>query len=102
MHFINYNKPNQYQDCLQQVSKILLQWDADKIVPVHGFGAKINGQTNHCFPMFQGEGVFEMNGIMDTYKQFVHGNFMTLSGPTNFAPTLRMVNKQAREASQMD
>jgi len=36
LHFINNNPnvKNQYQECLENVSRILLQWDSDKIVPV--------------------------------------------------------------------
>jgi len=61
LHYISPNQSicNDYQECLWSVSKILLQWDSDKIVPILGFGARINGQSsvNHCFEMFQGQGV---------------------------------------------
>lgn len=49
---------SQYELALYEVSKILLDYDFDKLVPLYGFGAKVNMptyQTNrkvhHCFPL---------------------------------------------------
>jgi len=50
--------------------------------------------------MFSGEGVFELQGVMDTYKNWVHGNWLAFSGPTNFAPFLRHFNHIARKSSK--
>lgn len=77
----------------------MLQWDYDKIVPVFGFGAKINGRTEQCFPMFQGQGVFEVAGVMVTYSNWLNSNCMIFSGPTNFAPTIHKVNELAKECA---
>lgn len=47
-----------YEEALYEVSKILLDYDYDKLVPVYGFGAKVglptfntNGLVHHCFPL---------------------------------------------------
>jgi len=68
LHYIDVNKENQYQTCLRAVSSILIQWDTDKIVPVYGFGAKFNGNISHCFEMFDNDGVYGVDGIMDSYN----------------------------------
>ena len=33
------------------VGEVLLEYDEDKKVPLYGFGAKINRQISHCFPL---------------------------------------------------
>lgn len=33
------------------VGQILLEYDSDKMIPAYLYGAKINGQTHHCFPL---------------------------------------------------
>lgn len=58
LHYITSSKMSQYEEALYQVSKILLDYDYDKLVPVYGFGAKVNMPTyqtdrkvHHCFPL---------------------------------------------------
>ena len=50
LHFLQQGKYNEYQQALISVGNILNYYDSDKQYPVFGFGAKINGQTSHCFP----------------------------------------------------
>lgn len=58
LHFIQANKKSPYEQALEEVSRILLDYDYDKLVPVYGFGAKCSmptfnsfGKTHHCFPL---------------------------------------------------
>lgn len=51
MHYLNVNQMNQYQRAIAAVGEILAYYDADKKFPVFGFGGRINGVTNHCFPL---------------------------------------------------
>ena len=58
LHYVSPNKMSQYEQALYEVSKILLDYDYDKLVPVYGFGAKVrmpnfntNGKVHHCFPL---------------------------------------------------
>jgi hypothetical protein len=58
LHYIPPNKMSQYEEALYEVSKILLDYDYDKLVPVYGFGAKVSmptfntqGKVHHCFPL---------------------------------------------------
>eukprot|EP00801_Mesodinium_rubrum_P002589 Mrub_02589.p1 GENE.Mrub_02589~~Mrub_02589.p1 ORF type:complete len:535 (-),score=52.82 Mrub_02589:67-1443(-) len=106
LHYINPNPNvlNQYQKCISTVSPILIQWDTDKIIPVYGFGAKYpnSNTTNHCFPMFTGDGVYELQGILQSYTYHLSNNILNFSGPTNFAPTLKMLNLKAKECKDTD
>ena len=58
LHYIAPGRMSQYEEALYEVSKILLDYDYDKLVPVYGFGAKVNlpnyntyGKVYHCFPL---------------------------------------------------
>ena len=57
LHFVG-NYYSQYELALSEVSKIVLDYDNDKLVPGFGFGAKVNmptynseGKVDHCFPL---------------------------------------------------
>jgi len=45
--------------------------------------------------MFVGEGVFDLPGVMETYRFHLQPNLLNFSGPTNFAQTLKMLNETA-------
>jgi len=57
LHYMNPQRPNQYQIAIDAVSRILLNYDSDKKIPVFGFGAKPRFSTmtssivSHCFPL---------------------------------------------------
>ena len=51
LHFLNGPYMNQYQAAIHSTGTILQEYDHDKKFPVYGFGGKINGQVNHCFPL---------------------------------------------------
>jgi hypothetical protein len=76
---------------------VLLDYDADKRVPVYGFGGMVDGgATSHCFALNFNERDPEvpgLQGLVDTYK----GSFsrVTLSGPTYFAPIIRRAAEAA-------
>ncbi len=65
---------SKYEEALFEVSKILLDYDYDKLVPLYGFGAKFNipnfntnGNVSHCFPLNgnpMNPDVFQIKGIM--------------------------------------
>lgn len=63
------NEWNSYQKCLYSVSNILIQYDSDQLVPVYGFGCKLNGNTSHCYPIHQdfmcNDGFYGMEQIMN-------------------------------------
>jgi hypothetical protein len=58
LHYITERTKSTYECALEEVSRILLDYDYDKLVPVYGFGAKCNmptfnsmGKVHHCFPL---------------------------------------------------
>ena len=89
LHFLNPNGPNQYEQALLAVSQILLSYDSDKLVPVYGFGGKINGSTSHCFNVNfdrHNPNVHGIESIMGSYRNALR--YVELNGPTLFAQFL--------------
>ena len=95
---LHYRNPtgqlNQYETALMSVSSILVNYDSDQLIPAFGFGG-IPGflgsrEVSHCFhlngeenPQWQ-----SVKGLMEAY-QFSLAN-VSLSGPTYFAPFLKV------------
>ena len=81
LHYSGNGRASQYAEALGEVSKILLDYDYDKLVPVYGFGAKVrmpnfdsNGKVHHCFPINGNEhnpNVYQVQGIVDAYYQCI-------------------------------
>ena len=100
---------NQYQKAIQSVGEILLNYDHDKVVPVYGFGAKLNfpsmnqQQVSHFFPCSgdfnnpAGQGIV---GCFALYQNAI--NYTQLAGPTLFAPLLSEVNKFTAAKAQIN
>ncbi|OMJ95502.1 hypothetical protein SteCoe_1099 [Stentor coeruleus] len=100
LHHIKENGYNDYQRALYSVSEILLQYDTDKLVPLYGYGAIINGVISHCFPVnfnFEDPNVSNLSGIMESYKNALPK--LTFSGPTLFAPLINQAVSAAMEAN---
>jgi hypothetical protein len=58
LHYHTATKKSQYEEALHEVCNIVLDYDNDKLVPVFGFGAKVNlpnfssyGKVHNCFPI---------------------------------------------------
>lgn len=53
LHYICPHKPNQYQQAINAVARILLNYDSDQRIPCYGFGAKpgLSRNVSHCFPL---------------------------------------------------
>lgn len=99
LHYINSQGFNQYQSALFSVGEILLNYDSDKQVPLYGFGAKINGQINHCFPLNfnnSNPNVEGLNGMMEAYRNTL--SVVDLSGPTLFAQIIQNAVMEAENA----
>ena len=55
--------------------------------PAFGFGGKLNGVVEHCFPLTLNPGQEEVpmvDGILQNYYNAMQ--YVALSGPTLFAP----------------
>ena len=95
LHFMDPNKPNQYQRAIMAVGNILLNYDYDKMVPAFGFGAKprfpqvYSDTTVHCFPLSGREDIIAaggIDGLMSMYANALPN--VSLSGPTYFGPII--------------
>ena len=58
LHYTTAHKKSKYEEALKEVTNIVMDYDADKLVPTYGFGAKVrmpNFHTgtavHHCFPL---------------------------------------------------
>eukprot|EP00758_Cryptobia_borreli_P013312 Tbor_TRINITY_DN5821_c0_g2::TRINITY_DN5821_c0_g2_i1::g.7379::m.7379 len=100
LHAMDPYSPNQYIRAITSVGAVLMEYDTDKKVPVFGFGASIQGQTYHFFHVNQQPDpyVSGVEGVLDAYSRFLPT--CILSGPTNFAPTIRSATAGARQAEK--
>ena len=101
LHFINASAPNQYETCIWSVGGVVCPYDTDQLFPVYGFGGKINGVVNHCFPltfMPQNPNVSGLQGIVGAYRNAL--TQVQLSGPTFFAHVIQSATQVARLAFQ--
>ena len=100
LHYISSNpsEMNQYEKCISAVGAVLTKYNKNQKFSVYGFGARISGQNNNCFPLTFDEDNVEVNGlqgILDCYRSSIQK--VDLSGPTFFAP---MIKKAAEIATK--
>eukprot|EP01027_Heterolobosea_sp_BB2_P009704 GEZU01014294.1.p1 GENE.GEZU01014294.1~~GEZU01014294.1.p1 ORF type:complete len:479 (+),score=115.69 GEZU01014294.1:68-1438(+) len=93
LHYIgNPGQMNQYEAAIRGVGEILAAYDADKMFPAYGFGAKMpTGEVSHCFALNgnpRNPECFGIEGILQAYHQALRN--VSLFGPTLFAPTIQM------------
>lgn len=98
LHYINPSgQPNQYQDAIAQVGKIIIDYDTDKMIPAFGFGALVAGKHSDCFPINNNPAnpsVKSWEGILQAYGNCIKA--VQLNGPTNFAPTIKAMKAVAQ------
>lgn len=106
LHYVdkdNKSNYNIYQQCIEHVGYVIIDYDNDKRIPVHGFGAQLQsptGQfsaTSHCFSLSEEE-VYGVEGIMEAYRNSFQT--MKLSGPTLLEPIIRKATEDARKAAE--
>jgi Copine/C2 domain len=88
---------NEYTEAIERIVGPLLSLAENNSVRVSGFGAKVDGRKSDFFSL-SGEGVLHVqgvSGILEAYRNMVPK--VELFGPTNFAPTIKNVQMQARE-----
>jgi len=99
LHFRDMRGPNQYQQVTRAVGEIIQDYDADKLFPALGFGAKLppDGRVSHEFFLNfhpSDPHCVMIDGILTAYQNSLGA--VQLYGPTNFAP---VINHVARIAS---
>lgn len=67
-----------------------MEYDSDKLIPTYGFGAEIDGNIQHAFPLSGSKSnpeLFGISSVMEEYKKFVLSKHL-FSGPTFFSPLI--------------
>uniref|UniRef100_UPI00358F4648 copine-2-like n=1 Tax=Myxine glutinosa TaxID=7769 RepID=UPI00358F4648 len=103
LHHLSPNGTNDYLEALRAVGHIIQDYDADKLFPALGFGARLppDWKVSHDFalnfnpvnPYCEG-----IEGIVEAYRFSLQN--VRLCGPTNFAPIINRVGELALEASE--
>uniref|UniRef100_UPI00358E73B8 copine-9 isoform X1 n=1 Tax=Myxine glutinosa TaxID=7769 RepID=UPI00358E73B8 len=100
LHYLCPYQPSAYALALRSVGNIIQDYDSDRLFPALGFGAKLppDGHTSHEFPLNGNpddpccEGI---EGVLGAYHSSLRR--VQLCGPTNFAPVIKRVARQAAE-----
>jgi len=103
-HFNSDGSKNDYEKAVAAICGVLAQYDSDKKFPVYGFGAKYDGEVNHCFQCGEEEEADGVEGILEAYKHTFQTGLI-MSSPTVVTTVLEKaaeaaVQSQAAAASQ--
>eukprot|EP01114_Cavostelium_apophysatum_P011784 TRINITY_DN2626_c0_g1_i3.p1 TRINITY_DN2626_c0_g1~~TRINITY_DN2626_c0_g1_i3.p1 ORF type:complete len:307 (+),score=82.48 TRINITY_DN2626_c0_g1_i3:896-1816(+) len=93
-------RPNEYMSATRVVGDVVAPYDNDQFFPAFGFGAYVNplSTTTHCFAINGNESNPNCVGIDGVLEAYVNSfNWLTLSGPTNFAPIINNVCNMAAQ-----
>eukprot|EP00977_Amphora_coffeiformis_P010849 scaffold2541_cov175-Amphora_coffeaeformis.AAC.5 len=83
LHYLDPSGFNDYQKAISAIVGILSEYDDDQKFPTYGFGAKYDGEVDHCFqcgPEPEPEGVA---GVLDAYRS-VFSSGLIMSKPSEF------------------
>jgi hypothetical protein len=86
LHSIN-RKPNLYEMALDSCISIISNYDSDQLMPVFGYGAKVDpssDKTSHCFPLnlSNDPNILKLEGILSCYRSFIQNSSIKFHGPT--------------------
>lgn len=91
LHYFKTDGSNSYEECLFALCSILSKYDSDQKYPVWGFGAKQDGEIQHCFNMLPSsstdssheEEVEGVEGILQAYRDTFRSG-LVMSSPRDF------------------
>lgn len=93
---------NEYEQAIQAVGRILIEYDSDKLVSVFGFGGKLpTGDVSHCWPLNGNENdpsCHGVDGVLQAYRLAL--DHAQLAAPTNFAPCIKRLVAEVTEEVQ--
>lgn len=99
LHYCGVDNINAYEKCIRAVGEILCPYDSDQMFPMFGFGAKVGGIINHCFPLTfnpQAPCVHGLDGMLGAYRNALMQ--VQLSGPTLFSHVINSASRIAQES----
>ena len=102
-------KFNQYQQAIEKVGEIILNYDYDKVIPTFGFGAKprfpnlFQTTASHCFPLSGDQNQTEVYGLKGIFEIYIHAlNYIDFSGPTLIHPIIEKAKQIASDCKNLD
>lgn len=101
LHYLTSDGLNQYEACITSIGEVVCPYDSDQLFPVFGFGLYYGNRNYECTNInFQGGGsVYGLSGILNCYRDALLR--IRLSGPTRFAPVIRL-SREIAERSFME
>jgi hypothetical protein len=99
LHYLNPPQRNDYEKAISAIVSILGKYDSDKQYPVWGFGAKYDGEIQHCFQCGEADKHSGVKGVLDAYHS-VFRSGLVMSGPTVFEEVIRVAAKHATQANE--
>lgn len=89
------NQLNDYEKALTAVGSIVARYDSDQRFPVLGFGARVNGQIQHCFQVGDTAESVGVQGVLKSYRS-VFKTGLIMSYPTIFAEVIQHAAAKAQ------
>ncbi len=99
LHYLNSGQRNDYEKAISSILSILGKYDTDKRYPVWGFGAKYDGEIQHCFQCGEADEHVGVHGVLQAYRA-VFKSGLIMSGPTVFDSVIKTAGAQAVDAQQ--
>uniref|UniRef100_A0A0N5A400 C2 domain-containing protein n=1 Tax=Parastrongyloides trichosuri TaxID=131310 RepID=A0A0N5A400_PARTI len=98
LHRIDPDEPNQYEIAIAAIAETCQHYNRSKIFNGYGFGARLPGdnKVHYNFPLnleTNNPRCYGIEGLLEAYM--IAQSQVELSGPTNFAPTIRFAARQA-------
>uniref|UniRef100_A0A8C4R4X9 Copine II n=1 Tax=Eptatretus burgeri TaxID=7764 RepID=A0A8C4R4X9_EPTBU len=113
LHHLSPNGTNDYLEALRAVGHIIQDYDADKLFPALGFGARLPPEWKVMSELLSPDNIHAkftviiqlsclvttgIEGIVEAYRFSLQN--VRLCGPTNFAPIINRVGELALESSE--
>lgn len=87
---------NAYEESIKKICSVLAEYDSDQQYPVYGFGAKKDGELNHCFVVGDEKKVHGVDGILAAYKNAFKSG-IAMSKPTDITEVIKTAGSDAAE-----
>ena len=102
LHFINGEKPNQYERAIYACGNIVAYYDYDQLFPCFGFGVKINNKPYQIFNLNlrQDPNISYIQGIIEVYHNALQ--VVELYGPTLFGPIIKTINQMIKNEKNIN
>jgi hypothetical protein len=96
LHHFQKDGMNMYQTAISKMCTMLTKYDSDQKYPVWGFGAKLDGELNNCFPCGEQAEADGVDGILEAYKNAFETG-IAMSKPTNVTEVIQGAGKAAKK-----